>query len=324
MLKKLCCFVFLGSFAYLIRYHFLGRKCRCKRNLSGRLVIVTGASSGIGRALAEELARKGANLILACRDVKKAEIVREKISVTTGNSNIRVSELDLASLESVERFSQDILNTVESIYALVNNAGIFYSSPRNTEDGFEETFQVNYLSVFLLTLLLLPAIRRHCDPARIVNVGSEGHLHAWPFPQPEYHRVFDDSREDRFRAYFYSKFCLTLFSWRLASLSENSNISVHCVDPGSAETSIFRNFPPLVNKLSKWVQKPVRIFVVKTPHEGAQSVLHAILSPEKPPFYIRNLKEEEEIHCRLSDPLLGITLWRMSRKMCGHRLPSAS
>ncbi|XP_055692567.1 retinol dehydrogenase 13-like [Lutzomyia longipalpis] len=256
MLRKICCFIFLSSFAFLIRYHFLGRKCRCRRNLAGRVVIVTGATSGIGCALAEELARKGANLILACRDIKKAEGVRERISLATGNPNIRISELNLASLDSVLLFSREILANVESIYALVNNAGIFYASPGNTVDGFDETFQVNYLSVFLLTLLLLPALRRHRDPARIVNVGSEAHLRTWLFPQPEYHREFEDCPEDRFRAYFYSKYCLTIFSWRLAALTEHSNISVHCVDPGNTETSIYRTFPPLSNKFSKWLQKP--------------------------------------------------------------------
>lgn len=261
---------------------------------------------------------------MGCRDIEKANRVKEKICLKTGNSNINIFELDLASLTSVSKFSQDILDSVESVYAIVNNAGIFYTPPRNTIDGFEETFQVNYLSVFLLTLLLLPALRKHRDPARVVCVGSESHLQAWLFPQPEYHKAFEDSAEDRFRAYFYSKFCLTLFSWKLSNLIENSNISVHCVDPGNTETSIYRTFPTLTRKISKWIQKPIRIFVVKTPLEGAQSILHAILSEDKPPFYLRNLQEEFEIHSRLTDPILGITLWRMSRKMCGNHLHSIS
>ncbi|GAB0097711.1 short-chain dehydrogenase TIC 32, chloroplastic [Sergentomyia squamirostris] len=324
MFKKICCFVFISSFAYLIRWHYLGRKCSCRKNLNGKIVIVTGATSGIGRALAKELAGKGATLILACRDIQKAENLRNEISENTGNPNIQVSQLDLSSLDSVSRFTENILANIDSVYALVNNAGLFYAKPRNTEDGFEETFQVNYLSPFLLTLQLLPALRKYEHPARVINVGSKSHLHAWLFPQPEYHREFEDCPEDRFRAYFYSKFCLTLFSWKLASLLENSNISVHCIDPGNTETAIFRTFPPLANKFSFWLQKPLRIFLVKTPREGAQSIVHTLLTEETPPFYLKNLQEFPGINSRIFDPILGITLWRMSRKMCGNRLRSAT
>lgn len=245
------------------------------------------------------------------------------IESETSSHLITVEELDLTSFENITKFANRILHSYTSIYGLVNNAGIFYNPPTLTEDNFDITYQTNYLGHFLLTLLLLPLLRRHPSGSRIVNIASEAHLQPYLFPQPEFHKPFDDSAENRFRAYQYSKFCLVLFSVRLQELIRVSPITVHCVDPGNTETNIFRNFPQLSNFFLYCLQKPLRILIVKTPREGAQTVLHA-LTTKYPTFYLSNLRDSDRINYRVFDPILADALWQLSRRYCQRYLTSTN
>lgn len=246
----------------------------------------------------------------------------KKIIQSTGNSKIFVEELDLTSFQSITNFSTRILSKNKTIYALVNNAGIFYNKPSQTVDNIEKTFQTNFLGPFLLTILLLPALRKYPGNSRIVNLSSQSHLVPYLFPQPEFHKEFEETEENYFKSYEYSKFCIVLFANKLGSLLFNSNVSVHCVDPGNTETNIFRYFPQLSNKILYILQKPIRFFVIKTPREGAQTVLHTILYNKIPPFYLKDLEESKIINKRVFDPILADTLWLMSRKFCQNYLTS--
>lgn len=161
----------------------------------------------------------------------------------------------------------------------------------------------------------MPALKKYGE-GRIINVASEAHKSTIAFPLEEYHTPFIDTAEDRFRAYGYSKFCLILFSQFFQSiLKATSKVTIHCVDPGNTETNIYRNFPQLSNPFYYYLQKPIRLFVIKTPNEGAQSVIHALCS-ENPPFYIKNLKEYQEYSYRIENIHLQQQLWMISKKMC--------
>lgn len=257
--------------------------------------------------------------MLACRDVEKGILIADEIRSSTGNSRIRVDRLDLTSFASVSEFSKGIINLNEPVYALVNNAGIFYAEPSNSVDGIEVTFQTNYLSPFLLSLLLLPAIRKHSN-GRIINLASRAHLISTAVPDVEFHRIYKDTPSNRFEAYRYSKFCLILSSSHLNELLYRQNVKVYCVDPGDTETNIFRTFPQLANPTSFALQKPIRFFVVKTPYEGIQSILHGLLAKD-PPFYIKNLSEGH-YSSRILHPDLKQTIWLLSRNMCKNYLTS--
>lgn len=268
-------------------------------------------------------------MILACRDTKRADAIARHLIATTNNPAITVQHLDLTSLASVTNFAQQFRNTNVSIYALINNAGIFYAQPANTNDNIEVTFQTNYLGPFLLTLLLLPALRRRPNDTtnrtnRIIFLSSEAHLQLHETPRPEFHAKFEDTAHNRFAAYQYSKLYLVLFADRLNRLlSTDTNVSVHCVDPGNAETNIYRTFPQLADPWLFALQKPVRLFVIKTPFEAAQSIVHAVASFDRPPFYIKNLRESDRINYRaLNDPIQSDVLWTLSRKMCAAHLTS--
>lgn len=308
------------------RWYYIGRLYRNKRVFHGReLIVITGATSGIGLALANELASRNCHLVLGCRNLTNGILVRKKLEQQVGPANtVDIFELDLSSLKSVVGFVDSVNSLRKPIYALVNNAGIFYAEPGLTIDGIEQTFQVNYLSHYLLTILLLPKLKLYPGNSRVVTVSSKAHQDVERFPDLELHREFDDSPSNRFRSYQYSKFSVVTFSQKLSSILANSNVTVHCVDPGNVETDIYRSFPPLSNKLLFYLQKPIRLLLVKTPREGAQGLLYAIISPETPRFYITkhysNSEEQQEVNPRIYNPILGDTLWKLSRQLCRDHL----
>lgn len=286
------------------------------------LIVITGATSGIGLAVTKELAGRNCHLVLGCRNIHAGERIRKQLKKEFGHSIlVEVFPIDLSCLESISSFVDQVNRLNKPIYALVNNAGIFYAPPSLTIDQIEQTFQVNYLGHFLVTVLLLPKLKLHQLGARIINLTSKAHQANEYFPDLELHHYFDDSHVNRFRAYQYSKFCLVVFAHKLSSILANTLVTVHCVDPGNVETNIYRHFPQLANKVLFCLQKPIRVLVVKTPREGAQSVLYAILSSPTPQFYIcSHYQAKAELNPRVYSPILGDALWTLSRNMCRSHL----
>ncbi|XP_071453971.1 retinol dehydrogenase 13-like [Hetaerina americana] len=300
---------------YFTKRSFAGGVCRCTQHLDGKVVIVTGANSGIGKATALELAKRGAQIVLACRDLGEAEKTKDWISKATGNDCVSTIHLDLNSFKSIRQFVEEFKRGYTKLYALVNNAGVFYYPKTLTEDGYDVTFQTNYLGPFYLTNLLLEILVGSA-PSRIVNIASDGHRLA---SELNFDDCNFDSSYDYFRVYGHSKLCLILFTKKLAKKLSGFDVTVDTVDPGNVETNIFRHFPYLSNPLLFAVQKPIRLLVIKTPEEGAQSVIHALLRPtlnsEDTGNYICNCKEgiPSELACRED---LMEELWERSSKWC--------
>jgi len=160
---------------YLIRIFFVnGRKCPSKARIDGKTVIITGGNTGIGKVTAILLAERGGRIILACRNAQKANAAVQEIKEKTGNENVFFKNLDLASMASIRKFSEDILKTEEKIDVLLLNAGVMIPPYQLTEDGFELQFGVNHLGHFLLTHLLLDRLKVSA-PSRVVVVSSLGH-----------------------------------------------------------------------------------------------------------------------------------------------------
>ena len=137
-------------------------------------VIVTGANCGIGYETALELAKRGARVILACRDETKAKQACDKIKEESKNDKVEVELLDLSKMKSIKAFSERIIAKLDKLDVLINNAGLAVSNFSKTEDGFETTFGVNHLGPYYLTRLLLDLIKKSA-PSRIVNVSAEAH-----------------------------------------------------------------------------------------------------------------------------------------------------
>ena len=182
-------------------------------NSSGKTVIVTGGNSGIGKAAALDFARRGARTLLACRNEKKALDAAKDIISQTGNEKVVAMKLDLSSFKSVREFVQQIIETENRLDILVNNAG-GGNKYELTEDGFIDNYQVNYLSHFLLTLLLLEKLKQSA-PSRIVNVSSVMHGQASAKLKFENFAKYPESEYNAAAAYSQTKLAQILFTKEL-------------------------------------------------------------------------------------------------------------
>ncbi|CAH1239017.1 RDH14 [Branchiostoma lanceolatum] len=202
-------------------------KCLSHASLKDQTAIVTGANTGIGFEVAKDLARRGAKVILACRNEARAEAAVAEIVKDTGNENVMTSKLDLASLSSVREFSQKIKEGETRLDILVNNAGI--CCPQSTtEDGFDTQLQVNHLGHFLLTHLLLDLLKTSA-PSRVVVVASSVHKTSQGIN-------FEDINYEKnyvaFPVYAQSKLANILFTRELARrLEEITPSGPNSVDP---------------------------------------------------------------------------------------------
>ena len=213
--------------------------CKSKRRMDGKTVIITGANTGIGKETALDLANRGARVIVACRDEKKATIAVDDIKKRTNSQNVIFKKLDLASLASVRQFSEEILQEEEHINVLINNAGVMIPPYMLTEDGFELQFGVNHLGHFLLTNLLLDRIKQS-TPSRIINVSALAHVHA--------NLDFDDMMWEKkgfkiWSSYAHSKLANIMFTRELAKQLEGTGVSTYSLHPGVIRTELLRNVP---------------------------------------------------------------------------------
>ncbi|CAL4123176.1 unnamed protein product, partial [Meganyctiphanes norvegica] len=157
----------------ILRRIMAGGICTSTKRLDGQNIIVTGCNAGIGKETALDLSARGAKIIMACRDTKKAEKAAAFIKKETGGE-VDVLQLDLSSLLSIYDFVEQIKVKYSCIHQLINNAGIMMAPQSKTENGFDITMGTNHLGSFYLTQLLLPQLR-HSEPARIINLSSLAH-----------------------------------------------------------------------------------------------------------------------------------------------------
>lgn len=248
--------------------------CQCRQSMEGKTVVVTGATSGIGQATATELARLGARVIIACRNLDKAHGVAQEIFRAT-QREVVVKRLDLCSFDSVRRFCEDIMATESRLDVLINNAGALGESKRVrlTEDGYEVAFQSNYLGPFLLTVLLSELLKKTA-PSRVVNVSSSFHVLGRVDSLEMRARGINDLRSPP-AVYGNAKLALNLFTIALADRLQEFGVTVNCLHPGGVRTSISDNGPAL----RRYIFKVSMDLTGKTPLEGAQTSLRLAVDP---------------------------------------------
>ncbi|CAG4936516.1 unnamed protein product [Colias eurytheme] len=243
--------------------------CKSKKRLDGKTVIVTGGTAGLGLVIAEDFASRGARVIVACPFEEEGINSRKEIIEKSGNQNVVYKYLDLSSLKSVREFAQDILNTETRLDILVNNAGVGVPGDFMTKDGMNFILQVNYYGHFLLTLLLLPLLRRtgtKDDPARIINMSSLAHR----FASSDVENYNRTGHGLKLRIYANSKLSLVLFARELARRLAGQNVVINCADPGFAATRIYKSANELFGLIAYSL---IRIFA-KTAYEGAQTAIY--------------------------------------------------
>lgn len=263
---------------------------------------MVGPSATIGVELIKELSSQEADLIVVTADPKVSE---EILKNSFFESNIQVELVDFTRLQSVGEFCNRLIRKSSPIDIIINGSELIDHPVELTEDLVEITFQTNYLSHFLLTVKLLPLLKRSRD-ARIINITPGSHRSVERSPKKEFHQLYKDTSENRKQAFEYSKFCLASFAWKLSDLIRTDNVSVHCVDPGNcAKNSLHR-------------------LISKTPNEAIQGILYVVLSDKKPGFYIEGIEESLNYNRLVNNQLLADILWTISRKMCERSMMSTN
>lgn len=249
----------------LIRRIMAGGICTSTKRLDGQNIIITGCNVGIGKETALDLSTRGAKIIMACRDTKKAEKTAAFITQETGGK-VDVIQMNLSSLASIREFAEQIKGKYHRIHQLINNAGIMFAPQSKTDDGFDITIGTNHLGHFYLTHLLLP-LMKHSEPARIINLASLGH---WRGKMDFDNFHFEKGDYDLFKVYGTSKLANVLFTRQLAKEVKGSNIQVFSVHPGGVQSELGRYFPYPINHLIKNVGQ----LFIKSTLEGAQTSIY--------------------------------------------------
>ncbi len=237
----------------------------------GKACIITGATDGIGKVVALNLAKMGYTLGLVGRNPQKIESTLDKIQTASDNENIRFFKADLSSMSAVKRLASEIISTFDKIDVLLNNAGAYFADYGKTEEGFENTFALNHLAYFLLSDLLLETIKATPN-SRIVNVASDAHLGT--------NINFDNLQGfDGYKgwpAYCKSKLCNVMFTYELARRLEGSETTANCLHPGFVNTNFGNNNKTSV-RMSLKAAKAVGAINVK---KGALTSIYLASSDE--------------------------------------------
>lgn len=269
--------------------------------LRDKVVVITGANIGIGRAVAEELAGRGARLRLLCRSLDKAQPVIADLRERAGHDDIEAIACDLASLSSVRTAAAELLARDEPLHVLVNNAGV--AGQRGlTSDGFELHFGVNHLGHFLLTNLLLDRLRASA-PARIVHVASGNHFKAKGIDWDAVRKP--TASISGLPEYAASKLGNVLFCAELARRLDGTNVTTYAVNPGRVASNIWQRLP--------WPIRPLFKLTMLTTQEGAFSTIRAAsdLDGESGRYFDKRAREQTA-SAPARDRALASELWSRS------------
>jgi NAD(P)-dependent dehydrogenase (short-subunit alcohol dehydrogenase family) len=274
-------------------------------SMTGKTVLITGATAGIGRATAAQLARQGAYLTIVGRDPGKTARTAAEIRTQTGNIHVDHLIADLSALAEVRRLAAEFTESHPKLDVLINNAGGIWATRRTTVDGLEHTFAVNYLASFLLTSLLLDSLKA-AAPSRIVNVTSGNYVMG---------RIdFDDLQSERkysgLRAYNQSKLASVLFTYELARRLDSTGVTVNALHPGAVRTDFYvRDDLPLTVRIVA-LARPV----MATPDQGARTSVYLASSPDVGPatgrYFVRSKPKNTSKLSRSRE--LAARLWQVS------------
>lgn len=278
--------------------------------MKGKVALITGANSGIGKETALGLAKMGTSLALVCRNKEKGEAAKEEIVKATGNTSIELFLADLLPQREVRRVAAEFKATHRGLDILVNNVGASFTDYAETEDGIEKTMAINYFAPFLLTNLLLETLKNSA-PSRVVNVTSSEHYNG----HLDLDNVNKDSRMGTVGsgAYARSKLAVVLFTYELARRLQGTGVTANCLHPGAVRTNIWSHagaLTPLFGFFSLFMSSPKR---------GAQTSIYLASSPEVEGvsgkyFDKKTTKRSSETSY---DEALARRLWDLSERITG-------
>jgi NAD(P)-dependent dehydrogenase (short-subunit alcohol dehydrogenase family) len=277
-------------------------------NMQGKVCLVTGSSSGIGKVTARELARMGATVVMVCRNRAKGEAAQAEIKEASGNAQVDLIIGDLSSLADVSRVASEFKQKYSQLHVLINNAGGINTERKVTPDGLEYTFATNYLAPFLLTELLLDVLKASA-PARIINVSSFGHT----MGKIDFADLQGEQRYSPMKAYAQSKLAQIYYTYELADQLEGTGVKVNALHPGMVAS----NFNDGVTGFMHFLMAVFYFFAGISVEKGAQTTLYLATSPEVESVsgkYFSNSKET-----RSSRPSYDVAvrqrLWQVSEEL---------
>ena len=234
--------------------------------MKNKIVLITGATSGLGKETARGLAKLGAKIVFTTRDNLKGEKTRNELITSSQNENIDMLKCDLASFVSIRNCCKEFKSKYDSLHVLINNAGVWDFKRRESKDGIENIFATNYLAPFLMTNLLLDVLKKS-SPSRIINVTSGMHYGTINFDDIEFKQKFSGAK-----AYRQSKLGLILFTRLLAKKLDGTGVTVNVVHPGMNKTDLGRDAGGFSRVIFKMMGKDPKI--------GAETSIYLASSPD--------------------------------------------
>jgi NAD(P)-dependent dehydrogenase (short-subunit alcohol dehydrogenase family) len=279
--------------------------------LDNQVCLVTGATNGIGKITAREIASQGLQVVVVSRNIARCEATVAEIREKTGNQAVDMLVADLSSQSAIRELVVNFCEKYKRLDVLVNNAGGFFMKRIETEDGIEMTWALNHLSYFLLTTLLLERLKGSA-PARVINVSSNAHLGG----TIDFGDLEGNKRYSGWKAYSQSKLANVLFTFELARRLEGSGVTANAMHPGFVATGFAKNN----NRLVRFVINLSHLFAL-SPEEGARTVIYLATSPEvegvSGEYFIKQKASRAAKAAYNQDS--ARRLWKVSQQMTGLR-----
>jgi NAD(P)-dependent dehydrogenase (short-subunit alcohol dehydrogenase family) len=279
--------------------------------MTEQVCLVTGATSGMGAIVTEALVAQGATVVMVGRDKDRANAAADRIRARAGNPKLDLRLANLSRLADVRALGQAVVRSYPRLDTLVNNAGATFWSRETSADGIEMTFAVNYLSMFLLTNLLLDLLRASA-PSRIVNVTSRRHAQA----RLDLSDIANPRTYSGTQAYARSKLCVLLFTYEMARRLDGTGVTVNAVHPGFVATHFAEHgLSPM-----SWMTKLAHGFAI-SPKRGADAIINLASSPELAGVSGRYFVGRQPARSSTTsyDAQFGRRLWALSEHMTGEK-----
>jgi NAD(P)-dependent dehydrogenase (short-subunit alcohol dehydrogenase family) len=281
--------------------------------------LITGATSGIGKATASALAEAGCSLVLTGRNAKKGTKIINSLTSKFKNQQFEFIAADLSSIKEVNQLTQTIKFKYSTIDILINNAGARFNDFHKSEDGVELTFAINHLGHFLLTLSLLDLIKKS-PSGRIINISSSAHGSS----KTDFTEINNPNHYDRKKAYSDSKLANLLFTYELADRLKNTGITVNAVNPGGVLTNLGKN-----NGYFAWFKHIIYHLLkreLQFPSRAAKDIFYLADSDQVSGITGKyfNKRKETKSSPRSYNKEIPVRLWELSSRLCGLNIPSDS
>jgi retinol dehydrogenase 14 len=277
--------------------------------MKGKTVLITGATNGIGKVAALEIARQGANVIIVGRDKTKTEGVVDEFRKNLGNNSVEYLLADLSSQASVRKLAENFKAKYSRLDVLLNNAGGLFGNRKTTVDGLEYTFAFNHLAYFLLTNLLLDVLKAS-SPSRIINVSSS----AQGLARLDFDDLQSQKRYEGLGVYNMTKLANVMFTYELAKRLEGTGVTVNAVDPGRVNTTFGESAH------TPWIRFNMalsRRLLGISPEQGADTLVYLATSPEvsgiSGKYFAR--RKPRRTHPRSYDANASQRLWNESARL---------